>query len=133
FLPGWVVEAEGLPARGLAVRTLHHPSSQAAAEQARRRLAFEELVVLQIAVLQRRLAVRAVVGRPLPTPRGVLDGFVEALPFALTAAQERVLDEICADLAQSRPMVRLLQGEVGSGKTVVAAAAILVALAAGGR
>ncbi len=132
-LPDWLRSEEGLPARGAALRAMHHPPDLAAAEAARRRFAFEELFVLQIAVLQRRQASRAAVGRALPIPREVLAGFVGALPFALTAAQRRVLDEIYADLGQPRPMVRLLQGEVGSGKTVVAAAAMLVGVAAGGQ
>ncbi len=133
FLPDWLRAEEKLPARGTALRTLHHPPDPAAAAAARRRLAFDELFALQVAVLLRRQAARQAAGRALPIPRAVLDSFLGGLPFTLTAAQQRVLEEIYADLAQPRPMVRLLQGEVGSGKTVVAAAAMLVGVAAGGQ
>ncbi len=130
-LPDALRAAEGLLPRPTALRAMHYPRDAAEAEAARGRFAFDELFTLQVAVLQRRREAQAVEGRALPTPRALLDSFAQALPFALTAAQERVIAEICADLAQSRPMTRLLQGEVGSGKTVVAAAAMLVALAAG--
>jgi ATP-dependent DNA helicase RecG len=130
-LPDWLRAEERLLPRPIALRAMHYPRDAAEAEDARRRFAFDELLVLQVVVLQRRREAEHVQGRPLPTPRALLDAFAGALPFALTEAQQRVIGEVCTDLAQPRPMTRLLQGEVGSGKTVVAAAAMLVALAAG--
>ena len=130
-LPDGLRAAERLLPRPEALRAMHYPRDAEEAAAARARFAFDELFTLQVAVLQRRRAARAVQGRALPTPHALLDAFARALPFALTEAQRRVIAEVCADLAEPRPMTRLLQGEVGSGKTVVAAAAMLVALAAG--
>jgi ATP-dependent DNA helicase RecG len=111
-----------------AVRQMHYPDSRERREEARRRLAFEELLCVQLAVLERRLAWEHGRGPAFDT-RGVLEVYRSALPFALTSAQERVLGEVVSDLATSRPMARLLQGDVGSGKTAVAAAALVVAAA----
>jgi ATP-dependent DNA helicase RecG len=133
ILPAWLREEEQLPTRAAALRAVHHPADMQQAAEGRRRFAFDELLLLQLAVLQRRHALRQARARPLIAPPELLRAFIAALPFALTPAQERVLQEICADLAQPYPMTRLLQGEVGSGKTVVAAAAMLVAVAAGGQ
>jgi len=84
-----------------------------------------------LGVLKQRRLWKEEPGRPLPTEEGLLNGFLKSLPFNLTKAQERVLMEILADLREPRPMSRLLQGDVGSGKTVVAAAALLMAVANG--
>ncbi|HLI25866.1 MAG TPA: ATP-dependent DNA helicase RecG [Chloroflexota bacterium] len=130
-LPAWLREAEGLPPRAAALRAIHFPTTREEAARARQRFAFDELLLMQLAIGLRRRAAEQVAGRALPTPVALLDAFRAALPFRLTAAQERVLAEIGHDLARSRPMTRLLQGEVGSGKTVIAAAAMLVAVAAG--
>ena len=130
-LPRWLVEDERLPPRAEALRMVHFPATREEAARARQRFAFDELLLLQLAIGLRRRAAEQVEGRALATPVALLDGFRRALPFALTAAQERVLAEVCHDLARPRPMTRLLQGEVGSGKTVIAAAAMLVAVAAG--
>lgn len=113
-----------------ALRQMHYPDSAEDYEQARRRLAFEELLCIQIAVMERRLAWEE--GRAAAFELdGVLDTYIESLPFALTGAQRRVLGEITADLQSARPMARLVQGDVGSGKTAVAAAALVVAAANG--
>jgi ATP-dependent DNA helicase RecG len=128
-LPDWLLTAERLPPRNAALAALHYPRDTGEAGAARRRFAFDELLVLQLAVMQRRRSHAEVVGRALPSAPEVLAAFVQTLPFSLTAAQNRVLEEVCADLGQQRVMTRLLQGEVGSGKTVVAAAAMLVAVA----
>ncbi|KPK79912.1 MAG: hypothetical protein AMS25_10935, partial [Gemmatimonas sp. SM23_52] len=101
-----------------ALEWLHRPPSLAHAEQARRSLAFEELFVLQVLYARARYENRDTLVRP----------FAEALPFTLTAAQRKVLSEISADMSQPRPMNRLLQGDVGSGKTVVALFAMLRAI-----
>ena len=115
-----------------ALRQMHYPDSLEAAEAARRSLALRELLTIQVGVLKRRQAWRAS-GRaqPLALPPAALEGFVAALPFALTGAQRRAMAEIAADIAREVPMSRLLQGDVGSGKTVVATAALLAAAASG--
>ncbi|MER2601448.1 MAG: ATP-dependent DNA helicase RecG [Candidatus Competibacter phosphatis] len=117
-----------------AVRLLHQPPVETPVAElesgrhpARRRLAFEELLAHQLSLRRLRESTRRQAAPPL-AGGGLCQRFVERLPFALTAAQQRVLAEIAADLAQPRPMLRLLQGDVGSGKTVVAAAAALRAV-----
>ena len=112
-----------LPVRR-ALWQAHYPDSQQTYESARRRLAFEELFLLQLGVLaHRRAAESGADGVVLSPPAGVMEVFLSSLPFRLTAAQRRVLDETLADMARGgRPMSRLIQGEVGSGKTVVALA-----------
>lgn len=127
-LPEDVLRTLRLLPRRESIRQVHFPDNAAALAEARRRLAFEELLLLQLGVLQRRLAWQAALGRPLQAPEAV-QGFLASLPFPLTKAQERALAEILADLARSVPMSRLLQGDVGSGKTVVAFAALIVASA----
>lgn len=113
-----------------AIREAHFPTGEQRKDEARRRLAFDELLLIQLGVLgHKRVWKEAVPGHPLPADPRVLDGFVRSLPFALTGAQQRVLGEVVADLARSTPMSRLVQGEVGSGKTVIALAAMLVAVA----
>lgn len=114
-----------------AIQQIHFPDDWELARRARRRLAFDELLLFQLGVLRQRRAWRAQPGRALEIDRSLLDRFLAALPFQLTAAQQRALHEILADLATPQPMSRLLQGDVGSGKTVVAAAAMLVAAANG--
>ncbi len=121
-----------------AVELLHRPpagTALAALESgrhpARRRLAFEELLAHQLSLRRLRARMQRQDAPPLAGQGGLSQRFVERLPFALTPAQRRVLAEIGADLAQPRPMLRLLQGDVGSGKTVVAAAAALRAVEAG--
>jgi ATP-dependent DNA helicase RecG len=115
-----------------ALRQMHYPDSPKAAEAARRSLALRELLTIQLGVLKRRQAWQAS-GRahPLALPPAALEGFVAALPFALTGAQRRAMAEISGDVAGKVPMSRLLQGDVGSGKTVVATAALLAAAASG--
>lgn len=110
-----------------AVQQMHFPDDQTSLEAARRRLCFDELLLLQLGVLSRRHAWRSQGGRALHIPQGALEQFMAGLPFALTNAQRRAIEGILADLQRSTPMSRLLQGDVGSGKTVVALAAMLVA------
>ena len=121
-----------LPGAEAALRALHHPASLDDVEPGRRRLAFEELFFLQLlharARAKLRLETTGIAFQGKPTLTGP---FIESLPFALTAAQERVWGEIAADMERESPMNRLLQGDVGSGKTVVAAAAMLKAAEAG--
>ncbi len=115
-----------------AIRELHFPAHLGEEVAARRRLAFEELVILQLGLLVRKqtaVAVDKVVR--YAAPRELLDRFCANLPFPLTAAQRRVIDEIAHDLRARRPMNRLLQGDVGSGKTVIAAAALWLCVGSG--
>mgnify|MGYP005845609231 CR=1 FL=1 len=131
-LPPQVRRAANLWGLSDAIAQIHFPDSPESLERARRRLAFDELFLIQLGVLDRRRRWQA--GPPGHVMAGgseALNRFVESLPYPLTGAQRRVLGEIVADMSSSRPMSRLLQGEVGSGKTVVAAAAALVAVASG--
>ncbi len=130
-LPERIRQRFDLPELTWALEQVHYPESLAAAEQARRRLAFDEFFVLQLGLVQRRLAWQAQAGTAIPIDRDFLARFLASLPFQLTAAQRRALDEILADLARPHPMSRLLQGDVGSGKTVVAAAAAVLVHRAG--
>jgi ATP-dependent DNA helicase RecG len=129
----------GLPSLREALQFLHHPAAGVSLDTledhshpAWERLKFEELLAQQLSQLQAQRE-RALNRAPalLPTPGGLHERLLQALPFALTPAQHRVGSEIAADLAQPRPMHRLLQGDVGSGKTVVAALAAARAIAAG--
>ncbi len=130
-LPVSVRERFGLPTLQWALERLHYPDSLDQAERARRRLAFDEFFVLQLGLVQRRLAWKSQTGTPVPIDRALLERFLASLPFQLTGAQRRALEEILADLERPHPMSRLLQGDVGSGKTVVAAAAALCVHRAG--
>jgi ATP-dependent DNA helicase RecG len=132
-LPAELLLHEQLCARNEAVRKLHWPASAADIEAAQRRLAFDEMLPIQLFVLQRRNTHRAVRSPSLPIPWPLLAEFRRHLPFALTRAQQRVLSTILEDVASDEPMARLLQGEVGSGKTVVAAMVVLSAVASGGQ
>ncbi len=112
-----------LPIRRDALAALHFPVDPAQAEEARQRLAFDELVALQLAVARSR--VEGEPGEALPPPGELVARYRALLPFALTEDQEHAIAEIDRDLARDRPMQRLLQGDVGSGKTVVALYALL--------
>jgi ATP-dependent DNA helicase RecG len=114
-----------------AVWQVHFPTTPAEYADARRRFAFEELLTIQLMVLKRRMTWQQDPAPPLPRQDPALQAFERGLPFRLTNAQRRVTDEILHDLAHSTPMTRLLQGEVGSGKTAVAALALLNAVANG--
>jgi len=119
----------GLPA---AIAQIHYPDDRTMAERARGRLSFDELFLLQLGVLARKRDWQE--GQPgtaFNIDREVIIRFLSCLPFALTQAQERVLQEILTDLQQTKAMSRLLQGEVGSGKTVIATLALLIAAANG--
>jgi len=115
-----------------AIMKAHYPDSHLVKAEARKRLAFDELFLLQLGVLgKKRDWQESQPGNAFVVDEERLNRFLNSLPFALTQAQQRVLQDILADLQETRPMSRLLQGEVGSGKTVVATAALLVAAANG--
>ena len=131
-LPDHLRQREGLLERATALHRIHQPRSQAELQASRQRLVFDEFLLMQLGLLQRRRELRQ---RPAPSlnppAAALLDRFLALLPFGFTAAQQRVLAEIRADLARPQPMARLVQGDVGSGKTVVAIAALLLALDSG--
>ncbi|HSC92858.1 MAG TPA: ATP-dependent DNA helicase RecG [Gaiellaceae bacterium] len=130
-LPAALREAEALPLRRDALVALHRPRSLDEAEAARRRLALEELLVLQLGIARRAREREAAVAPPLGEPGELIARYRRALPFALTPEQEGAIRELDADLAGTVPMHRLLQGDVGSGKTVVALYALLRAVETG--
>ena len=120
-----------LPPLARALRAIHFPTTESELASARRRLVFEDLLLLQLGLAIRRARAGQARGIAIQPPGRLEARFKALLPFALTAAQECVWREIRSDLARPVPMNRLLQGDVGSGKTVVAALAILAAVEAG--
>jgi ATP-dependent DNA helicase RecG len=131
FLPPAVRERAGLLDLPTAIVQAHFPENKERLEQARRRLGFDEFLQIQIGVVQRKLLWQGERGHPLAFHEEVHEDLLSKLPFALTGAQVRALEEIFADMRRPVPMARLLQGDVGSGKTVVAASALLQAVANG--
>lgn len=134
-LPAAMLERLGMPDRGMALREVHFPAEgtplaqlQAAATPAHRRLIFEELFFLELGLELKRRRMRERVGIAFAATDKVREAIREVLPFHPTAAQKRALGEIVADMRQPSPMRRLLQGDVGSGKTIVALQAMLVAM-----
>lgn len=117
------------PSEKKALLTLHLPDDLAQIEAARARLAYEELFIFQLGMLLRRKNCKEeLAGIAYQVEDAVVQSFKDALPFQLTSAQEKVLSEIFSDLKSERPMNRILQGDVGSGKTVVAALAAYVVI-----
>ena len=114
-----------------AVRKIHHPADRAEMERARRRFVFQELFILQLALSIRRSEQRALPAPPLEATAKIDARIRRLLPFELTPGQNQAIAEIAADIALARPMNRLLQGDVGSGKTIVALYAMLAAVAHG--
>ena len=134
FLPDQVRRRTGLIGLRDAILQMHYPESTEDQRAARRRLAFDELFMIQLAVVrQKRVWREEGAGTPLPARPEALKAFLDALPFTLTDAQSAALDEVLTDTGSDRPMRRLLQGDVGSGKTVVAAAAMVVAVENGNK
>jgi len=133
-LPAAVIERYGLYGRAEAIRAIHRPLDWADRDRARLRLKWDEAFMLQAALAQRRLAAAALPAMPRPhTDGGIAGEFDARLPFTLTAGQVAVGQTIANDLACAYPMHRLLQGEVGSGKTVIAIRAMLQVVDAGGQ
>jgi ATP-dependent DNA helicase RecG len=130
-LPADLKQREALPERVDALWALHRPRSLAEAEAGRRRLAFDELLLLQIWLARRRRERESEVAPALGPPGELVARYRDVLPFRLTEHQERAIADLDRDLERSVPMQRLLQGEVGSGKTVVALYALLRAVEAG--
>ncbi len=133
-LPAAVRASRNLVGLGNALREIHRPSSKEALYRARRRLKWDEAFAVQLTLVQRKHQAAARPARPRPAVAGgLLDAFDARLPYELTPGQRDVGQEIAADLATAHPMHRLLQGEVGSGKTVVALRAMLQVVDAGGQ
>ncbi len=132
FLPEELKKRLNLLDLPLAINQAHYPESEETKDKARTRLAFDELFLLQLGVMnKKRNWQQGKPGTPFDIKESLLTQFISSLPFTLTSAQTKVLQEIKADLTKAIPMCRLLQGEVGSGKTVVATAALLIAVANG--
>ena len=133
-LPDRIRSARGLVDLATALRDIHRPDSWEALTAARQRLTWDEAFALQLTLVQRKLRAAGSPATPRPhRPGGLRDAFDAALPYTLTAGQQAVGGELEAELAASHPMHRLLQGEVGSGKTVCAVRAALQVVAAGGQ
>lgn len=133
-LPAEMLARRRCPGRAEAVLASHFPGDMEEAGQARARLAFEELLLLQLAVLRRRQAQDARDrARALAAPADISGAFVDGLPYTPTAAQLRVIGEIERDLRRTVPMRRLLHGDVGSGKTMVATYCLVRAVEQGGQ
>ncbi len=133
-LPEEVRRREGLLDRAEALGAIHQPVDRAEVERATTRLAWDEAFVLQAALAQRRLTAQNHPAVPRrPRSDGLLRAFDDRLPFTLTAGQVRVGEVIAEELARAHPMHRLLQGEVGAGKTIVALRAMLAVVDSGGQ
>lgn len=135
LLPETLLQTLALPTISQAIRFVHRPPNDVSMSHlienktlAQKRLVFEELLAHRICLLHLKQVFQSQVGVPLPSHEKLTHAFLTALPFKLTLAQTRVIEEIKTDLARSSPMLRLVQGDVGSGKTVVAALAMLQAV-----
>ncbi len=134
-LPQAILDQYNYPSLNEALQTLHQPEQQITAEQlqqgdlaALKRLAFEELLAHHLILLKNKQSVKKWQAPVLKATKKQSEQFINSLPFKLTGAQNRVIDEIIADCRSNHPMLRLVQGDVGSGKTIVAAYAALLAL-----
>ncbi|MFN8639209.1 MAG: ATP-dependent DNA helicase RecG [Dehalococcoidia bacterium] len=130
-LPLEVRREHGLVTAAEAVRQVHYPDSPEALAAARRRLAFEELLAIQLGVQRRKRDWAGAGNAPALEGRATAEAFLATLPYALTGAQRAALEDVLRDIERHAPMARLIEGDVGSGKTVVALAAMLASVAAG--
>ena len=131
-VPDAVLDRFDFVDRSAAINGIHQPETMTEKDEARRRLVFDELLRVQLELVRRKRRIeRETLGIAHQTSGELTDRFVERLPFPLTAAQQRAIAELDDDLALARPMHRLLQGDVGSGKTLVAVHALLVAVQGG--
>ena len=131
YMPETVLDRMDLPDLAWALRQMHLPDSDEMLAHARRRLAFDELILLQLAVLGMRREWQSAPGISMAVSDDWLDALISSLPYALTGAQRSAVAAIREDMARPVPMNRLLQGDVGAGKTVVAAIAMRIAVANG--
>ena len=134
YVPHEVLIELGYPEFMTALNEVHQPSSAESAELARERLTFDEALLMQLFLAMRRIELKAATTKQrAPTDGGLLAAFDQRIPFELTAGQKEVWQEIALDLSSSHPMYRLLQGDVGSGKTIVALRAMLAVVDSGGQ
>lgn len=140
LMPAQLLDSQGLPSLGDALRAVHRPSAEAdisalmqGRHPAQARLALEELLAHHLSLRRQRQRLQALGATPLTGSGEMAARLRSALPFGLTGAQSRVLDDIVGDMRKTVPMLRLVQGDVGSGKTVVAALAALHAVEQGGQ
>ncbi len=133
-LPSSILETLPFPVKSQAIHDIHFPSDKQSLDKARRRLVFDEFFIFQLSLLFKKAQLKNKIAPTLDTSliqESLCRSFLELLPFSLTKAQQRVLSEIESDLKKSKPMARLVQGDVGSGKTVIAIASLLSAVQAG--
>ena len=128
-IPAEIRQSAGLVPLSVALQQIHFPDDRDQLNKAQHRLAFGEMFLLQLGVLRQKQDWEQLVSEPLPVEDQWLDHFANNLPYTLTDAQKGALDDIRKDMSSSKPMNRLLQGDVGSGKTVVAATAIGISAA----
>ncbi len=131
FLPADILKRYKLPGIQTAILNMHFPRSERSAEAARKRFAFADMFVLQLFILQQKALLSREKAVSIPFDEQLVKRFIAALPFTLTLSQKKAMWEIFQDLERSRPMNRLLEGDVGSGKTVVAASAVIAVAARG--
>jgi len=130
YVPESVLDRAELAGLGWTIKNLHFPEGQDHLRFARERFVFDQLLLMQMAILARRREWQAEPADPITVSDSFLEAFLKvAYPFPLTSAQRRAIEDIRRDIAQPRPMNRLLQGDVGSGKTAVAVTALVMALA----
>ncbi|PLS86724.1 MAG: DNA helicase RecG [Actinobacteria bacterium] len=133
-LPAGILARHGLPNLHDAIHEIHFPTDRDGLKEATRRLVFHELFLIQTGLAARKVRLeKTQTGRPHRGDGHLLNPFLKALPFGLTGAQERVIGEVLEGMRSEKPMRRLLQGDVGSGKTVVAVAGLLSAVESGGQ
>jgi ATP-dependent DNA helicase RecG len=125
-LPDAIIVSAGLVSLPKAIEQAHFPDSRDRLNTARKRLAFDELFLFSLGMLRQRRQWKSQDGRKLEFDAAWLDRFLNSLPFQMTAAQRRTLDDLLGDIRSGQPMNRLVQGDVGSGKTIVAAAAMFL-------
>lgn len=134
YVPNEILDQLNYPNFMTALKEVHEPTSSESAERARERLTFDEALLMQLFLSLRRIELRtATTKQRAPRNDGILAAFDERLPFELTAGQKSVWGEIAADLSSNHPMYRLLQGDVGSGKTIIALRAMLSVVDSGGQ
>jgi ATP-dependent DNA helicase RecG len=131
LLPGTLRAKHQLPHLMTAIKDMHAPASERHHETARRRFAYEELLILHGVLQSRRILLAGKSAPELRLPASVYASFLESLPFTLTTGQEAVAGEVLESMGKASGMLRLVQGDVGCGKTIIAAAALLTALACG--
>jgi len=125
FLPSDIIKKQELLPLKTALHEIHFPKTKILAEKARRRLSFDELFLIQVSVIKQKLALQKQTAQKIPFNKELIQSFVKSLPFTLTNSQKIAAWDILQDIAKPIPMNRLLNGDVGSGKTVVAAIAAL--------